>query len=136
MDALVRWHAVAKSRDSQGLAALIDADAIFESPVVHTAQRGHAMVCRYLASAMQILGGPAFRYTGEWVSATGAVLEFETEIDGIAINGVDIIHFTPDGERIARFKVMIRPLKAIELVYRLMGEALSRGGPSGLTARG
>jgi hypothetical protein len=52
------------------------------------------------------------------------VLEFATEIDGITINGVDIIKFTDDG-RIIHFKVMVRPLKAMNLLHRLMGEQLA-----------
>ena len=125
-NALEEWHAIAASRDVARLAALIDEHAVFESPVVHRPQVGRNLVVRYLAGAMAVLGGAAFRYVGQWDSADGAVLEFETEVDGIAINGVDIIRFTPDGERIAHFKVMIRPLKAIELVHRMMDEALTR----------
>lgn len=124
--ALEEWHAVAESRDISLLAALIDEHAVFESPVVHRPQVGREIVVRYLAGAMAVLGGPAFRYVGQWNNEDGAVLEFQTEVDGIAINGVDIIRLTPDGERISHFKVMIRPLKAIELVHRMMGEALAR----------
>ena len=124
--ALDEWHAVAASRDVTRLAMLIDEHAVFESPVVHRPQVGRDLVVRYLAGAMAVLGGPAFRYVEQWNSSDGAALEFETEVDGIAINGVDIIRFTPDGERIASFKVMIRPLKAIELVHRMMGETLAR----------
>ena len=71
-----------------------------------------------------MLGGPGFSYTGEWRSENGAVLEFEKVVDGILINGVDIITFSGDG-RIAHFKVMVRPLKAINLLHRLMGEQLA-----------
>ena len=71
-----------------------------------------------------MLGGPGFVYTGEWRSDNGAVLEFEREIDGVKINGVDIIRFGDDG-RIVHFKVMVRPLKAINLLHRLMGEQLA-----------
>ena len=72
-----------------------------------------------------MLGGPSFTYVGEWRSDTGAVLEFDDEIDGITINGVDIITFGADG-RITHFKVMVRPLKAINLLHRLMGEQLAK----------
>jgi hypothetical protein len=71
-----------------------------------------------------VLNGESFRYLGEWRSDDGAVLEFATEIDGITINGVDIITFDGDG-RITHFKVMVRPLKAINLLHRLMGEQLA-----------
>ena len=72
-----------------------------------------------------MLGGPSFKYLGEWTSDTGAVLEFENVIDGIKLNGVDIITFDADG-RITHFKVMVRPLKAINLLHQLMGEQLMK----------
>ncbi len=126
MDIITRWHHFVDTRDAALLQELLDPDAVFESPVVHTPQRGRDKAFAYLHGAAQTLGGPAFRYTGEWRSERGAVLEFETEIEGVAINGVDIIRFTADGQRIAHFKVMIRPLKAIQLVHRIMAEALAR----------
>lgn len=126
--ALARWYGYMRSHDRDALAALLAPDAVFESPVVHTPQRGHAIVLKYLSSAEQVLGGPNFRYVGEWTSPTGAVLEFETQIEGVVINGVDIITFSDDGEQIVHFKVMIRPLKAINLVHRLMGELLMKAG--------
>jgi hypothetical protein len=103
----------------------LDTDAVFESPVVHTPQRGRDITFKYLSSAGKVLGGAGFAYTGEWRSDNGAVLEFETEIDGIKLNGVDIIRFGDDG-RITHFKVMVRPLKAINLLHRLMGEQLAQ----------
>lgn len=128
MTMLEQWHQLVDTRDADLLHDLLAPDAVFESPVVHTPQMGRAKVMAYLLGAMQVIGGDKFRYTGEWRSETGAVLEFESEIDGIAINGVDIIRCTEDGERIAHFKVMIRPLKAIEIVHRKMAEALARAG--------
>ena len=125
MTALDKWYGYMKSHDHAALWDLLHPDAVFESPVVHTPQRGRDITFKYLSSAEKVLGGPGFRYTGEWRSDTGAVLEFEKEIDGITINGVDIISFSAD-DRIVRFKVMVRPLKAINLLHRLMGEQLAR----------
>jgi hypothetical protein len=124
--ALERWYGYMKSHDSKALWDLLDPDAVFESPVVHTPQRGRDITFKYLAGAEKVLGGPGFTYVGEWQSETGAVLEFEKEIEGIRINGVDIITFTDDGTRIKHFKVMVRPLKAINLLHRLMGEQLAK----------
>ena len=126
MTGIDAWHAYIKAPDRAALHALLDPDATFDSPIVHATQRGRAITEAYLDAAAHVLGGPGFRYTGEWSSPTGAVLEFETEIDGVIVNGVDIIKLTDDGQRIAAFKVMIRPLKAVNLVHRLMGERLSR----------
>ena len=122
---LDKWYAYMKSHDTAALWDLLHPDAVFESPVVHTPQRGRDITFKYLTSAAKVLGGPSFKYLGEWTSDTGAVLEFENEIDGIKINGVDIITFADDG-RITHFKVMVRPLKGINLLHRLMGEQLMK----------
>jgi len=122
---LDKWYGYMKSHDDTALWDLLHPDAVFESPVVHTPQRGRDITFQYLSSAEKVLGGPGFRYVGEWRSDHGAVLEFENEIEGIRINGVDIITFDADG-RITQFKVMVRPLKAINLLHRLMGEQLAK----------
>jgi hypothetical protein len=125
MTGLDKWYGYMKSHDTAALWDLLDPDAVFESPVVHTPQRGRDITFKYLASAEEVLGGPGFAYVGEWRSETGAVLEFENEVEGIRINGVDIIAFSADG-KITHFKVMVRPLKAINLLHRLMGEQLMK----------
>jgi SnoaL-like domain len=122
--ALDKWYSYTRSHDRAALWDLLDPEAVFESPVVHTPQHGRDITFKYLLGADKVLGGPGFAYVGEWRSDTGAVLEFENEIDGIRINGVDIITFK-DG-RITHFKVMVRPLKAINLLHRLMGEQLAQ----------
>jgi len=131
MTGLDKWYGYMKSHDRVALWDLLHPDAVFESPVVHTPQRGRDITFKYLSSAEKVLGGPGFRYVGEWRSATGAVLEFETVIEGITLNGVDIISFSDDG-RITHFKVMVRPLKAINLLHRLMGEQLMKQAGDGV----
>ena len=125
MSGLDKWYGYMKSHDRTALWDLLHPDAVFESPVVHTPQRGRDITFKYLASAEKVLGGPGFSYVGEWRSATGAVLEFEKAIEGIKLNGVDIITFNEAG-LITHFKVMVRPLKAINLLHRLMGEQLTK----------
>lgn len=125
MTAIDRWHAYVRARDPAALHDLLDPDVSFHSPVVHTAQHGRAITAAYLTAATAVLGGPTFRYIGEWCGDEGAVLEFETIVDGVTINGVDIIRLTDDRQRIASFKVMIRPLKAVNLVHQLMGAMLA-----------
>ena len=121
--ALDKWYGYMKSHDQAALWDLLHPDAVFESPVVHTPQRGREITFKYLTSAGTVLGGPGFRYVGEWRSDDGVVLEFENEVDGIRINGVDIITFDDEG-RITHFKVMVRPLKAINLLHALMAAQL------------
>ena len=122
---LDRWHAYIASKDHAALWELLHPDAVFESPVVHTPQRGRPIVFKYLQGADKVLGGANFRYTGEWLNARSAVLEFATEVEGIAINGIDMIGFDERGS-ITTFKVMVRPLKAVNLLHRMMGEQLAR----------
>jgi len=125
MNGLAQWYAYMKSHDHKALWDLLHPDAVFESPVVHTPQRGRDITFKYLSSALEVLGGHGFTYIGEWRNDKGAVLEFESEIDGLRINGGDIITFSDD-DRITHFKVMVRPLKAINLLHRLMGEQLTK----------
>lgn len=122
---LAAWHGyMADGGDPQALRDLLAEDAVFHSPVVHTPQAGRDKVFAYLHAASHVLGGEQFRYLREIVDGDQAMLEFQTELDGILINGVDIIRWNDDGQ-IADFKVMVRPLKAINKVWERMGEMLA-----------
>ncbi len=125
LDTLETWHNIVRTRDASGLGELLADDVIFYSPVVHTPQVGKAVTTMYLSAAMQVFGNESFRYVREIVGESDAVLEFETEIDGIIVNGVDMIKWNADG-KITEFKVMIRPLKAVNLIHQKMGEMLQR----------
>jgi hypothetical protein len=122
--ALASWHAYAKSHDAAALDAMIADDAVFVSPVVHTPQQGKYLTRLYLLAAFDVLGHADFEYTGEYLSATGAVLEFTSVVDGIKINGIDMITWNTDG-KITEFKVMVRPLKAVTMLHQKMGEMLA-----------
>ena len=123
---LKRWHEVVSSGSSPAaLAAIIREDAVFHSPVVHSPQTGRALVVAYLAAAGQTLGNDSFTYVRELVDGDNAMLEFTTEMDGIHVNGVDIIRFDEEG-LIADFKVMVRPLKAVNKVWEQMAAMLER----------
>ncbi len=121
--ALAGWHEIVKTRDPGGLDALLADDVVFHSPVVHTPQRGKAITVKYLTAALAVLG-ENFRYVEEWTESNSAVLEFITAIDGVEVNGVDIIGWNAEGE-IDRFKVMVRPLKAIQILQQRMAAALA-----------
>ena len=118
------WHRLVRTGDVAGLRELVDEDAVMHSPVVHTPQRGRKLTVMYLAAAFQVLRNPTFRYVREIVGARDAMLEFETEIDGILVNGVDIIRWN-DANRIVDFKVMLRPLKGVNIIHQKMGEMLA-----------
>jgi hypothetical protein len=126
---IATWHDVVAHRDVAGMADLIADDAVFHSPVVHTPQRGKAMTVLYLGAAFRILANDTFRYVREVVGDRDAVLEFVVEVDGIEVNGVDMITWN-DAGRIVAFKVMLRPLKAINLIHQKMAELLQRSRPA------
>ena len=126
--ALARWHQIVADRDAHGLEALLADDVVFHSPVVHTPQRGKAVTRHYLTAALHVFGNDSFRYVRELSSGADAVLEFQVEIDGIQVNGVDMIRCDDDG-RIVDFKVMIRPLKAVHLIHQQMAALLEERRP-------
>jgi hypothetical protein len=120
------WHHLVRSHDPSGLNALLADDVVFHSPVVHTPQRGKKITAMYLGAAFQVFFNETFRYVREIVGPSDAMLEFETEIDGILVNGIDLIRWNEAGQ-IVDFKVMVRPLKAINLIHQRMAAMLQSG---------
>jgi len=140
-EVIEKWHKYTKGHLPGGLDELLDDDVVFYSPIVYTPQRGKAITTMYLQAAGQTLPGEpktdtdsklsgepnndkSFRYTKQTMSGDTAVLEFETTIEGKYVNGVDIITCN-DAGKIIEFRVMIRPLQAINLVHKQMGEMLA-----------
>jgi hypothetical protein len=127
------WHRLIDERNAAALDDILADDAVFHSPVVHTPQKGKQLAKLYLSAAIMVLGNSKFSYVREVVGDSDAVLEFVSEVNGIHINGVDIIHWNADG-KIDDFKVMIRPLKAINLLHGLMKQMLGQMGPGASAA--
>ncbi len=123
MNGLERWHHVMKEGDMETLYDLLHPDCVFISPVVHTPQEGREITFAYLRAANKALSED-FQYVREVVQDNYAVLEFTVKVDGIFVNGVDIITF--EGDQIVEFKVMVRPLKAVNAVWKQMGEMLEQ----------
>ena len=122
---LTRWHAFVTSRELAGLDDLLADNVVFHSPVVHSPQRGKPLTTRYLTGAYHVLADAGFRYVREVVGPKDAILEFTAELEGVQINGVDMMRWNDEG-KIDDFKVMIRPLKAINLLHALMGRMLEQ----------
>ena len=123
-----QWHRFLADDLPDGLDGLLAEDVVFYSPIVYTPQRGKDVTSLYLHAAKQTLpgdgGAGAFRYTKQVLSGDTAVLEFETTIDGRYVNGVDIIRCDSAG-RIVEFRVMIRPLQAVNLIHEQMAALLA-----------
>ena len=120
---LPTWHDLVRSRNTKGLALLLADDVVFHSPVVHTPQVGKAIALQYLSAAFHVFFNESFRYVRELSGPRDAVLEFQVLIDGITVNGVDMLTWNEEG-KITEFKVMIRPLKAINLIHQKMAAML------------
>ncbi len=118
-----RWHQIVKTKDAAQLQALLADNAVFESPVVHTPQLGKTITFNYLHAALHVLNNDSFVYLNEWQAERSAVLEFQSTIEGIVVNGVDIIRWN-DAGLISHFKVMVRPLKAVNKLHEMMGRML------------
>jgi hypothetical protein len=121
---LAAWHRIVETNDPSLLGDLLDDEAVFRSPAVHTPQKGRALATAYLSAAMVVLG-PTLRYRRQWHDDTSAVLEFESELDGLTIHGVDMIQWNAAG-KVVEFTVMIRPFRALERVIAHMGAELQR----------
>jgi hypothetical protein len=127
------WHQLISERNVAALDEVLADDVVFHSPVVHSPQNGRQLAKTYLSAAIVVLGNSDFAYVREVVGESDAVLEFTCEINGTHINGVDMIHWNADG-KIDDFKVMIRPLKAVNLLHGLMNQMLGQMGSGASTA--
>lgn len=122
---LTSWHQQISSRDVSKLDDILADNATFHSPVVHTPQHGKDITKMYLSAAFHVLLNESFHYVREVADDNNAILEFMVEVDGVQVNGVDMIHWDHDG-KIDDFKVMLRPYKAINLIKDKMREMLER----------
>ncbi len=119
------WHAVAESQDLVLLDGLLADDVVFRSPAVFAPQQGKALTARYLSAAMVVLG-PSLRYVTEWHDDSSAVLEFEAELDGVYVQGVDMLRWNGEGKLVS-FTVMVRPMRGLQKLIELMGRQLALG---------
>ena len=120
---VAHWHQLVADRNPAGLNALLAENAVFHSPIVYAPQVGKGITQKYLAAAFVVFFNDTFRYVREIVGARDAVLEFQVEIDGIIVNGVDMMKWDDEG-KIIEFKVMLRPLKGVNLIHQKMAAML------------
>ena len=139
MNAIEKWHDIMKNPGpniTEKLDDLLHDDVIFYSPVVFTPQKGKEITKLYLSAAGGVFSSnkdkeqskpkeSKFRYTKELIYDNHACLEFETEINGIYVNGIDLIAWN-DENKITEFKVLVRPLQAVNTLHQMMGEMLDK----------
>jgi hypothetical protein len=120
---LSTWHELVRTQNTKGLSSVLADEVVFYSPVVHTPQVGKMITLQYLSASFNVFVNDSFRYVREVAGPRDAVLEFQVEIDGINVNGVDMIKWDDEGKSV-EFKVLIRPLKAINLIHQKMAAML------------
>lgn len=120
-----KWHAYMQNPSQEALSEMLHDDVTFISPVVFTPQKGKALAIKYLLSAGIVFNDTKFKYVHELESENRMVLEFEAEMGGKYVNGVDIVDFDDDG-LITQFKVMVRPLQAVNMLWEQMGAQLEQ----------
>ena len=118
-----KWHKVVREKDFKLLEDILDESVVFYSPVVFTPQEGKKITFMYLSSVAMVFNVDSFSYTHEIIDGNMASLEFELELEGIHINGLDLITWNKD-QKITEFKVFIRPLQGLNALHKLMGMAL------------
>lgn len=120
---LEAWRRLVAGKDATGVDSLLAEDVVFHSPIVDTPQAGKAVTRQYLVAVFDLFSRHSFRYVREVAGEQDAVLEFVVEIDGVTVNGVDMIRWNDEG-RIADFKVMLRPMKALKMMQMKMAAIL------------
>ena len=136
MEAVKNWHSAMKSKDAETWDELLGEDVVFYSPVVFTPQKGKKITMLYLSAASGVFGDQKstnnsekkqskFKYVNEIIEGNSACLEFETEMNGLYVNGVDLIKWNEDN-KITEFKVLIRPLQAVNHIHQMMGKMLDQ----------
>jgi hypothetical protein len=123
--ALRSWHTVVESRDPALLDGLLADGVVFRSPAVFAPQQGKALTTQYLTSALAVLG-PSLRYVGEWHDQDSAVLEFEADLDGVYVQGVDLLRWNGESQLVS-FTVMVRPMRGLQKLAELMARQLAAG---------
>jgi len=123
--AVEAWHRVFESRDAGLLDDLLAEEVVFRSPAVFAAQEGKAITTGYLSAALDVLG-PTLRYTHQWHDESSAVLEFEADLDGVVVHGVDLLRWN-DADKLTSFTVLVRPMRGLEQLILRMGQRLAAG---------
>lgn len=120
-----RWISIIETGRTDDLDALLADDAVFYSPAVYTPQEGKALTSKYLKAAAKLFDDTDFHYVEQWYSERSAILEFAATVNGIHVNGIDMIHWNDD-QQIVAFKVMLRPFKGLQVIMPGMAELLQQ----------
>ncbi len=110
------FRAAVEAGDFEGLGELLAEDVVFRSPVAFKPYEGRPIVAAILRGVGRVFTD--FRYVRELEDAdpstgqaVGSALVFETVVDGVSVNGIDLIR-TNDAGLISELTVMVRPLSA------------------------
>lgn len=122
-ESLNRWHEMIRTGDLSALPALLDANAVFRSPMAHTPYPGAQVVAMILNTVFEVFED--FEYHRELATADGlnVILEFSAKVGAKELKGIDMIRFDERG-KIVEFEVMVRPLSGLQALGEEMGRRL------------
>jgi hypothetical protein len=94
---------------------------VFRSPVGFRPYPGKAITAAILRGVLRVFED--FQYVREMSSEDGRdhALVFEAKIGDVSVEGCDFLHLDEDG-LIDDFRVMVRPLSAVQALAAAMGE--------------
>lgn len=120
---LAIWHEGVARRDLSRLPGILHPDAVFRSPMAHTAYGPAPALVLILGTVLQVFEN--FTYHRELASDDGlnVVLEFSANIGDKQLKGIDMIRFDEHG-KIVDFEVMVRPFSGLQALGAEMGKRL------------
>ena len=126
---LATWHALIASGDMSGLPPLVHPDAVFRSPMAHTAYATAPALVMVLSTVVKVFED--FEYHRQLVTDDGlsVVLEFSARVGEKTLKGIDLIRFDAQG-LIVEFEVMVRPLSGLQALGAEMGARLGQHLPA------
>jgi hypothetical protein len=119
------FRSAVEAGDFAALGDLLADDVVFRSPVAFKPYAGKPVVAAILRGVGRVFTD--FRYVRELEDIStgsrgegGSALVFETVVDGVSLNGIDLIR-TNDAGLISELTVMVRPLSAANALATAMG---------------
>ncbi|WP_426320070.1 nuclear transport factor 2 family protein [Pseudoduganella sp. R-43] len=119
-ESLERWHKMIAGGDLSTLPSIVDADAVFRSPIANKPYASREAVVLVLNTAYQVFENFAYHRQLATDDGLSVVLEFSANVGDKQLKGIDFIRFN-DAGKIVEFEVMVRPLSGLQALGEAMG---------------
>jgi hypothetical protein len=119
---LKQWHRFVATADEALLTSLLAENVVFHSPALQSPIQGRDAAVLVLTTVVKIFEN--FNYRRNFIAGPcDAALEFSANVGKWKLKGLDLITFNDAGE-LVEFEVMIRPLKALQVLAEEMGNRI------------